>query len=179
MIASERLIIFKKKDALKSSVFTYIFLSAAALLLVAACEGGLEPPPPDSEPVGAISGTVIYTGEWPPADEFRELIFVPLPFTPTDFTQILGQFLQGNLRSSERLQPFVDSQEFFVDELENGVYVYNIIANQFGPRELIDWRPLGVYEENEGLIVIQGDTVNITIHVDFDNLPPFPPGHLE
>lgn len=175
MIASQRLIILQKKDVLKDSVSITALLFITALILFTSCEGGLEPPPPESDPLGAISGTVIYSGEWPPAEEFRELLFVPLKFKPTDFTQIVGEFLQGNLRSSERLQPFVESEEFFVDELENGVYVYNIIANQFGPNALADWRPLGVYEENDGLITIEGDTVNITIHVDFDNLPPFPP----
>ncbi|MCC5940762.1 MAG: hypothetical protein JJU37_04405 [Balneolaceae bacterium] len=154
---------------------TYLFLLIAIFFAVSGCEGGLEPPPPEPEPTGAISGTVIYTGDWPPADQFRELIFVPLTFTPTDFTQILGEFIRGNLRSSDRLQTFVDSEEFFVGELDNGVYVYNIIANQFGPNALSDWRPLGVYEENDGLIMIEGDTVEVTIYVDFDNLPPFPP----
>ena len=156
-------------------MLTYLLLVAAISLPLMGCEGGLEPPPPEPEPIGAISGTVIYTGEWPPSSELRELIFVPLLFTPTDFSQILGEFLRGTLRSSDRLQSFVDSEEFFVGELENGVYVYNIIANQFGPNALADWRPLGVYDENDGLITIQGDTVEVTIYVDFNNLPPFPP----
>ena len=154
---------------------TYLLLVSAIFLLLTGCEGGLEPPPPEPEPTGAISGTVIYTGEWPPSSEFRELIFVPLPFTPTDFSQVLGEFIRGTLRSSDRLQTFVDSEEFFVGELENGVYVYNIIANQFGSDIFKDWRPLGVYKENGGLITINGDTVEVTIFVDFDNLPPFPP----
>ena len=154
---------------------TYLLLISAIFFLLTGCEGGLKPPPPEPEPIGAISGTVIYTGDWPPSSEFRELLFVPLPFTPTDFSQILGEFIRGTLRSSGRLQTFVDSEEFFVGELENGVYVYNIIANQFGPNPLADWRPLGVYEENDGLITINGDTVEVTIFVDFDNLPPFPP----
>ncbi len=145
------------------------------LVLALSCDSGLEPPPPDPDPVGVISGTVTYSGNWPPENELRELIFVPLKFIPSDFTQVLNEFLLGNLKSSERLEFYVPSDTFLVTELENGVYVYNIIANQYGPVVFTDWRPLGVYIENDGLIFIDNDTVFIHIHVDFDNLPPFPP----
>jgi len=144
-------------------------------LLIISCDSGLEPPPQDPDPVGVISGTVTYSGNWPPQDELKELLFVPLKFIPSDFTEVLSEFLLGNLRSSDRLKSNVESDTFIVTELENGVYIYNIIANQFGPNRLTDWRPLGVYEEADGLIIIENDTVFISIHVDFDNLPPFPP----
>ena len=155
-------------------LYTFILLIAITISMIS-CEGGLEPPPFEPEPYGAISGTVTYTGDWPPEYELRELIFVPIKFTPSTFTEILSEFLLDNLKSSERLQFYVESDSFFVGELENGAYVYNIIANQFGLNQLNDWRPVGVYDENDGTILIEGDTVQVAIHVDFDNLPPFPP----
>lgn len=155
-------------------LYTFILLIAFTISMIS-CEGGLEPPPFEPEPFGAISGTVTYTGEWPPENELRELFFVPMKFTPSAFNEVLSEFLLGNLKSSERLQFYVETDSFFVGELENGAYVYNIIANQFGPNQLNDWRPVGVYDENDGTIFIEGDTVQVAIHVDFNNLPPFPP----
>jgi hypothetical protein len=171
------LIILRKKDHLKNSELSIIIFAACALVILCSCEGGLEPPPFDAEPepTGAIQGTVTYSGKWPPPGELRQLFFVPLPFKPAAVSEILTEFLQGNLAASETLQSNVEEDSFFVGDLDNGAYVYNIIANQYGPNQFTDWRPLGVYEENDGLIIIEGDTVNIHIHVDFDNLPPFPP----
>ena len=152
-------------------------LIAVPLLILAfsACETGLEPPPPEPEPVGAIQGTVTYSGNWPPASQLRQLFFVPLDFKPTSLLEILTEFNQGNLKASEPLTLNVESDTFFVGDLDNGTYVYNIIANQFGPNLFTDWRPVGVFDENGGVIEILGDTVQISIHVDFSNFPPFPP----
>lgn len=145
------------------------------LIVIAGCDSGLEPPQKVPEPTGAIAGTVTYSGEWPPENEFKEFFFVPMNFKPTNISQVLSQFLAGNLNASEQLNINVDSDTFFVGDLPNGAYIYNVIANQYGPERFTDWRALGVYNENDGVIVIEGDTVDITIHVDFDNLPPFPP----
>lgn len=85
--------------------------------------------------------------------------------------EILTDF--QNLTYSDRLNYHVDSDTFLVEDLENGVYQYNAVVQQFGG--IFDWRPVGVYDENDGLIIIEGETVHITIEVDFDNLPAFPP----
>lgn len=153
--------------------FGFNLCLALLVLLIMGCEGGLEPPLEDPEPVGVIIGTVTYSGEWPPEDELRLLFFVPLPFIPNQFSDILLEI--DNLRTSDELKRNVDEDTFIVDEVLNGAYVYNIIANQFGPQILLDWRPLGVYTENDGVIIVEGDTTEISIHVDFNQLPPFPP----
>lgn len=150
-----------------------LFLVTAALFMLSGCEGGLAPPMEEVKPVGVIEGTVIYSGQWPPENELRELVFVPLPFVPQQVSDIITNF--ASLRFSETLQFFVEEDSFLVDEVENGLYVYNIIAQQFGGNIFTDWRPVGVFSENDGLIEVFGDTVRIHIHVDFDNLPPFPP----
>lgn len=135
------------------------------------CEGGLEPPQTEPSPEGVISGTVHYTGNWPPSSELQDLRFVPLKIVPQSPTDLLSDF--QNLGFSDKLDFNVESDTFLVDDLQNGVYVYNVIAQQFGGS--FDWRPVGVYEENDGVIILEGDTIRITIEVDFDNLPPFPP----
>lgn len=143
------------------------------LTISTGCDRGLEPPIEEPDPTGVIVGTVTYSGEWPPESELIDLFFVPLPFIPSSVADILSQL--GNLRTSETLQRNVDEDEFIVDDIPNGAYIYNIIANQFGKNIFTDWRPLGVYSENDGVIIVTGDTTKINIHVDFDNLPPFPP----
>lgn len=149
-----------------------LFLTLLVLSLIN-CEGGLEPIEIEPEPYGVIVGTVTYTGDWPPEEEFIQFFFVPLQYKPQSFLEVLLD--RDNLSISDRLNYNVDEDTFIVDEIENGTYIYNVIANQFGPSEIFDWRPLGVYSENEGVITVEGDTTYIEIEVDFNNLPPFPP----
>jgi len=147
--------------------------SIIAILLLTQCDKGLEPPDEDLIPPGVIQGTVTYSGDWPPQQSLIDLRFVPLPFVPETVFDIFSDL--ENLRFSNRLQYFEDEGTFIVENVRSGVYVYNIIAHQFGNNILADWRPVGVYTENYGLIFVEGDTTTIHIHVDFDNLPPFPP----
>lgn len=147
-----------------------------AILLTAflvSCDGGLAPIEQEPDPFGVIIGSITYTGEWPPEEEFIQFFFVPLEFKPQTFLEVLAD--RDNLRPSDRLNYGVDEDTFVVDELVNGTYIYNVIANQFGPSPILNWRPLGVYTENDGVITVEGDTTYIHIDVDFNNLPPFPP----
>jgi len=135
------------------------------------CDRGLEPPHDEISPVGSIAGTVNYSGEWPPPSQLQDLRFVPLKTVPQSMNDILADF--QNLQFSNRLSYNVDSDSFLLEDVENGVYQYNAIVQQYGG--IFDWRPVGVYDENDGVITIEGETVHIHIEVDFDNLPPFPP----
>lgn len=155
---------------LRSIFILFAVVTASAIL---GCDRGLEPPQPEVEisPTGAISGTVHYSGEWPPSSQLKDLRFIPLETVPQSMVEIIADF--ENLKYSDRLSYNVESDTFLVDDLENGVYLYNAVVQQYGG--IFDWRPVGVYDDNDGIIIIEGDTVNITIDVDFDNLPPFPP----
>ena len=133
----------------------------------------MEPPIEEPDPKGVIMGTVTYSGDWPPDNELIQLFFIPLPFIPNSVGDIMSQL--SSLRTSGSLQRNVDDDDFLVDELPNGAYIYNIIANQYDSNIFQDWRPLGLFSENDGVIIVSGDTTVISIHVDFDNLPPFPP----
>ncbi len=144
-----------------------------ASFLFAGCEGGLEPPMKKPNPTGVITGIVNYSGEWPAEDSLIDLRFVALETKPQTATDIVSVF--PNLPFSETLDFNVERDTFLVDSVANGVYVYNTIAQRYGEQILQDWRPVGLYEENDGIIIVDDDTVSITISVDFENLPPFPP----
>lgn len=137
--------------------------------MLAGCEGGLEPPVEETNPTGVITGVVTYSGEWPPADSLKDLRFVPLKSVPQTPQDIFADF--NNLVFSERLDFNVEQDTFSISQVPNGVYVYNSVAQNYGT--ITEWRPVGLYEENDGIIIMDGDTISITIHVDFDNLPPF------
>ncbi len=173
LTASKTLFILRKKDAVKIARYILPVFSISAMLLFAQCDKGLEPPDEDLIPPGVIQGTITYSGEWPSQQSLVDLRFVPLTFVPSTAFDIFSDL--DNLRFSNRLQYFVEEDSFKVTDVRSGLYVYNIIAHQFGNNILADWQPVGVYTENDGLIRVEGDTTPIHIHVDFDNLPPFPP----
>ena len=125
----------------------------------------------EPDPTGVIMGTVTYTGEWPPVDSLKDLRFVALESAPQSVADIVSVF--PNLPFSETLDFNVERDTFLVDSVQNGTFVYNSIAQQFGT--ITDWRPVGLYKENDGIIFNNDDTISIEIEVDFENLPPFPP----
>lgn len=141
-------------------------------VLLAGCDQGLAPP--EEPPMGAIQGYVTYSDRptWPPRDSLRDLRFVALPFVPRDTVDLLQL---NRLVFSERLAYRVARDTFHIDDVPAQAYVYNAVAQQF-TRDILDWRPVGLYEENGGLLVVRPDeTTFVEISVDFRNLPPFPP----
>lgn len=125
----------------------------------------------ETEPTGVITGIVTYSGEWPPADSLERLVFVPLKKVPQTAQDIFADI--DNLVFSEQLDYFVERDTFTVNNVPNGRYIYNAVAQQYGTNIFDDWRPVGLYEENGGVIIVDGDTTSIAVHVDFDNPPPF------
>lgn len=158
---------------MKNLLFLKFALLFCTPFLFASCEGGLEPPMEETNPTGVITGTVTYSGKWPPADSLEDLRFVPLKSPPQTAQDIFSDI--ENLVFSQQLNFFVERDTFTVTDVPNGVYVYNTVAQQFGGIIFSDWRPVGLYKENDGIIIVDADTTSITIHVDFSNLPPFPP----
>lgn len=137
------------------------------------CEGLT--PLDDVDPTGTIAVSITYQGDWPPANQLFELRFLAFRFIPrteSDFTRITEMVI------SDRLQYFVDEQTIVLSNVRNGTFFYNAIGWQFGENIFADWRPVGVYTENDGIAVLRGDSIHIHILVDFDNLPVFPPEFL-
>jgi hypothetical protein len=148
------------------------------LLLLAGCDHGLEPP--DAPGTGTIRGTIFYADDgatWPPQDSLHDLRFVALPFVPRD-TLDLFRDLSQLVFSPKKLQDHVPQDTFSVQNVEAQTYVYSGVAQQFGSG-LFDWRPVGLYQENGGIFEVRpGEVTELTIMVDFRNLPPFPPGKV-
>ncbi len=155
----------------KSNKAAKSYFLCAILLIFLGCEGGLEPPQP-APPSGAIEGFVEYIGKWPSPDSLFDLRFVAFktpPQSPADFFDL------SNLVFSNRLTYYVDDDQFFIEDVDNDTYRYNVIAHQYGQVVTANWRPVGLYRSNNGIFTVRGDTIQISITVDFSDLPPFPP----
>jgi hypothetical protein len=150
------------------------FWSTVLLLIVPlleiACDDGLAPPV--TVPVGTISGEITYTGSWPPADSLVDLRFVAMRFVPVD----TSDFLQLNLMEfSETLQMNVVADSFKIEGVVPGTFFYSGVAQHFST-EILAWRPVGLVDSNGGIFEVQpGKQAEVTVHVDFGNLPHFPP----
>lgn len=153
--------------------------------LFPSCDTGLSPL---NEPSG-FSG-VVHFRHWPPPDSVRELRIVAFERYPTDSAGIIAALLAGQAavypELERRLPTFVDSIEYeFTTKkglnLKVTNYEYVIVAQQYGPNVLTDWRPAGVYsarphsfEPAPVRVLLHRIIPNINIDVDFNNPPPRP-----
>lgn len=147
----------------------YIVLLLLLWLLTAGCDHGLEPP--EAAPFGAIRGTITYVqppNAWP-SDSLFDLRFFALPFIPQDTLDLFRDLNQ--LVFSDRLAFRVTEDGFFIDSVQAQIYLYSGVARQF-TRNLLDWHPVGLAPIYQ---VRPGEVTEVTITVDFENLPPFPP----
>jgi len=145
-----------------------LFLLLAAVVI--GCDHGLVPPA--SSGTGRIEGVVEYVGEWPALEDLHDLRFVGMRFVPKD----TSDFLQLNqMAISPGLQTLVDSDAFVIEDVAAGLYLYSGVAQQF-EADLLSWRPVGLYKEDGGIFsVAPNETTYLSILVDFNNLPIFPP----
>lgn len=145
------------------------------LIGLVACDGGLSPME-EVDPIGQIIVNISYSGDWPDSEDLHDLRFIAfrfMPQTPSDFTRITEMVI------SPRLEYFVDEQTVTLQNVRNGVFYYNAIGWQYGDDIFQDWRPAGIYTENDGMFEISGNTVEIHVSVDFDDLPVFPPEDIQ
>ncbi|TDI76657.1 MAG: hypothetical protein E2O84_02145 [Bacteroidetes bacterium] len=145
-------------------------LFLTAVLYLQGCDGGLAPP--ELKPFGSISGIITYSGSWPPADSLDDLRFIAMRFIPAD----TADFLQLNkMEISSSLDLFVDTDSFLIENVIPGGFFYSGVAQKFSI-DLLAWRPVGLVEENGGIFEVEpASRTVVSIHVDFDHLPPFPP----
>lgn len=141
----------------------YLFLLA---LVVTSCstDSGVAPE-------GTLVVNVIYDSAWPPEDEVKDLRVVAFKFRPMteeDLTRL------GDMTYSDPLQYGVTSQTVRFENIPNQKYFGAAIAWRFGDNLFADWRAAGLYTQNNGEFEIKGNTVELTIRVDFNNPPPFP-----
>ncbi len=114
----------------------------------------------------------MYTDSWPSEAELEDLRFIAMRFVPQDTTDF---FRLNEMAISQGLPTGVDRHEFRLENVQAGTYFYSGVAQKYGP-ELLDWRPVGLVESDGGVFTVpRGGTVTVSVVVDFDNPPLFPP----
>jgi len=159
----------------------------SSLLIAAtlACCEGLTPPS-EPPPVGTMAGVITYSN-WDSAGALHDLRLVGFRSFPP--TNLRDEVLAGRvfiypplpaLTDTTHLPYYVDSTGYTAQILA-GTWQYIVVAQQFGPVRLEDWRPVGQYDLDTNLVVPSPITImanettwNVNIHVDFANLPPSP-----
>lgn len=140
------------------------FLLLAALIISCSTDKG-------EDPEGTLIVNVVYDSPWPPQNDIKDLRVVAFKFKPMneqDLTRI------GEMLISDPLTYGVSQQTIRFDEVPNQKFFGAAIAWQFGDNVFADWRAAGLYTSNNGEFEIKGNTVELTIRVNFNNPPPFP-----
>jgi hypothetical protein len=148
-------------------------LTLLILCTISACDHGLAPP---SVIKPGFGGRIAYRGSWPPADSIKILAVVAFRHYPP--SDIVGEVLRGEAVFDTALARNVDVQDYqiFTDP---ATFEYVIVAQQYGPNILLDWRIIGVYTDNPETfqpksVQVQKETfvTNVNITVDFNHPPP-------
>lgn len=144
-----------------------------AVLCLSGCDNGLAPP--DAPELGAIAGTVSYEGPWPADSTLFDLRFVAMRIVPQSADDIVSEFGLQRVVLSQGLERPASEDSFFISSVTTGPYVYSGVAIQQSDN-VFDWVPIGLYAEDAGIFqVLPNDTARVHVHVDFNNIPPFPP----
>jgi hypothetical protein len=157
----------------------------ALLLLFAGCDSELGP----LQSPSGFSGVIRFKN-WPPADSVHDMRLVVFEAFPTDSAGILLTLLAGHgavyPAIGTKFPSFVDSLPYVFTttdgtNLQIKSYAYVIVAQQYGPNVLADWRPVGVYPAVGGSftpapvrVILHHVIPGIDMLVDFHNLPPKP-----
>ncbi len=141
--------------------------------MLGGCDNGLTPPAAPER--GVISGTVTYEGPWPADSVLFDVRFVAMRIIPESQDDIVSEFSKQRVVLSAGLRRPIDADAFVVPSVTTGPYVYSGVAIQQSDN-VFDWLPVGLYTENAGIFqVLPDDTTFLHVHVDFNNIPPFPP----
>ncbi len=161
------------------SIIPFAILALAALLSAPGCEGGLSPESATDGTPG-FGGEVVVLSNWPVRDSVVDMRVVAFRDYPPG--NILSEIISGTAVFSDELEYGVSVQDYSImAEGLNGVFEYVAVAQQTGPQLDKDWIVVGVY-------TLSGDPSlpspidlgngqyleNISIDVDFENLPPQP-----
>jgi len=152
----------------------FLFLSVIAV----SCDHGLKPPEVEINKTG-LSGTIYYSN-WPPADSIVLLKIVFFKTFPP--SNILQEVLSNNAKTYpvalDESLPINENSTYYEIELGAETYEYIVVAQQFGPDYLTDWRAVGQYNSVPGdslpspVSIIQDSLLrNIDIYVDFNDPP--------
>jgi hypothetical protein len=159
---------------------------------IGGCGKGIEPLPDNSFVIGqtGFSGKVTFAGNWPAGIKrthivvFKEPIYTSSDFFPPNLSFVIDSIPYA---SRQFVYNSVDNNFFpSLFTLSPGTYQYVVVAQSATPALSLDrkdWTVVGVYYSDNVtsvpgvMTVLQGRmTTGINITVDFNNLPPQPPG---
>ncbi|HPD33705.1 MAG TPA: hypothetical protein P5545_02950 [Bacteroidota bacterium] len=157
---------------IKSKIFLF-----PILILLQSCNEGLSP---QFEQKTVLQGKIVYTSgisSWPAKDSLKDLRVVAFKNFPPQ--NIVQEILSGSAYYTQESLPFyTDTTNFSIEIPDAPVLLkYIAVAQQYGG--LMEWRVIGVYKAQNSdtasnLYINKSETKNITIYVDFNNLPPQP-----
>jgi hypothetical protein len=169
--------------------FTILCLNLLLLSFIfISCDHGISPRPPESS---GFSGNVLFLSSWPDSVKRSFLVVFENPLlAPEDFTIDNLKFLSREIPLGVQSHEFSSLDSAFIPPtpgpFPSGSYAYVAVVQQF--TELLslarkDWIVSGIYyaqgdTTKPGTMTIPDNTFvkNINITVDFNNLPPQPPG---
>lgn len=163
----------------------FLLFIAAAMSTLCGCDKGLGP----LNEVSGFGGHIRFHN-WPPPDSVRDLRIVAFTDFPSDSGGILQQLIAGRAVvypqvGNKGLPLFKDEITFtFTTEgtsLQPGIYRYVVLAQQYGPNILSDWKPAAVYTLDPATfqpalvrVLLHKITPDIDLEADFHNPPPKP-----
>lgn len=150
-----------------------LWLPIVILFTLIGCDNGLEPP--STPETGTLEGTISYEGPWPADSTLFDLRFVAMRIIPQSADDIVTEFGKQRVQLSQGLKRPAERDTFQINFVPTGPYVYSGVAIQ-QTTNIFDWLPVGLYNDDAGIFkILPNETTRIHVHVDFNNIPPFPP----
>jgi len=163
-------------------------LALMVFTLLCSCDHGIAPGPLQSS---GFSGKVNFISEWPDSIKRSFIVVFENPLlSDSDFTVFNLRFLSREIPLGVESHSFSSLDSSYIPPSPGpfppGSYAYVAVVQQSTDELSLarkDWIVSGVYYKqgdstNPGVMVIPEETFvrNINIIVDFNNLPPQPPG---
>lgn len=160
------------------------------IIISFSCDHGIAPLPEQQE-VSGFEGTIYFLSAWPDSIKRTHLVIFKNPLLqPSDFVITNLKYISNEIPFGVQSYRFssLDSAIIPVSPgpFEPGEYAYVAVAHQTTEELSLarkDWFVSGVYYTNNdttkpGILKIEENKItrNVNIRVDFNKLPPQPPG---
>lgn len=169
----------------------FLFINVLVFgLATNSCDHGIAPLPEQAE-VSGFKGTIYFVSPWPDSIKRTYLVVFKNPLLqPSDFVITNLKYLSNEIPFGVQLYRFSSFDSAIIPvspgPFEPGEYAYVAVAHQTTDELSLarkDWFVSGIYYSNNdttkpGVLVIQENKItrNVNIRVDFNKLPPQPPG---
>ncbi|MFA7325547.1 MAG: hypothetical protein WC121_02715 [Candidatus Kapaibacterium sp.] len=155
--------------------YNTIILIIIALFL-SSCDKGLEPP--EAVQPATLNINIDFINDWPKRDSIYGLRVVAFKLPPSD--NLISEILSGNAQYKDLNNEYnvnYKNIQFTYEELPIELK-YIVVAWQYDSL-ITEQRAIGVYNnsnknEPSSIKLINSDTVNINIEVDWNDFPPQP-----